>query len=111
MLQFADIQDGPKVSSDTIRLIEASLDTTRPDIVIFTGNQIAGYDTAYADTFPQAQVVERVGRRPAVHRPACGGAPCADLERTREKVRGMIAQFTAPLTGTRHPLGGDLRQP
>lgn len=51
VLQFADIQDGPKVSSDTIRLIEASLDTTRPDIAIFTGNQIAGYDTAYADTF------------------------------------------------------------
>ena len=76
VLQFADIQDGPKVSSDTIRLIEASLDTTRPDIAIFTGNQIAGYDTAYADTLPQAQVVERVGRRPAVHRPACGGAPC-----------------------------------
>ena len=51
VLQFADIQDGPKVSSDTIRLIEASLDATRPDVVIFTGNQVAGYDTAYADTF------------------------------------------------------------
>ena len=40
VLQLADIQDGPKVSKDTIRLIEASLDAARPDVVIFTGNQI-----------------------------------------------------------------------
>ena len=51
VLQFADIQDGPKVSKDTISLIEASLDATRPDLVIFNGNQIAGYDSAYALTF------------------------------------------------------------
>ena len=50
VLQFADIQDGPKVSKDTISLIEASLDATRPDLVIFNGNQIAGYDSAYALT-------------------------------------------------------------
>ncbi len=50
ILQFADVQENPEVSKDTIRLIEASLDATRPDIVIFTGNQIAGYDSAYAAT-------------------------------------------------------------
>lgn len=98
VLQFADIQDGPKVSSDTIRLIEASLDATRPDIAIFTGNQIAGYDTAYADTFRKRRwsngwaAVQQSTDRRAAERHA------ADLERTREKVRGMIAQFTAPLT-------------
>lgn len=98
VLQFADIQDGPKVSSDTIRLIEASLDTTRPDIAIFTGNQIAGYDTAYTDTFRKRRwsngwaAVQQSTDRRAAERHA------ADLERTREKVRGMIAQFTAPLT-------------
>ena len=32
-------------------LIEASLDATRPDLVIFSGNQIAGYDPAFADSF------------------------------------------------------------
>jgi len=31
--------------------IEASLDATRPDIVIFSGNQIAGYDPAFAKSF------------------------------------------------------------
>lgn len=51
VLQIADIQDGPKVSKDTITLIEASLDATRPDLVIFSGNQIAGYDPAFADSF------------------------------------------------------------
>ena len=96
VLQFADIQDGPKVSSDTIRLIEASLDATRPDVVIFTGNQVAGYDTAYADTFRKRRwsggfaAVKSADRRAAERR-------AADLERTREKVRGMIGRFTAPL--------------
>ena len=51
VLQLSDIQDGPNVSNDTIRLIAAAADAARPDVVIFTGNQIAGYDSAYADTF------------------------------------------------------------
>ncbi|MFC2351605.1 MAG: serine/threonine protein phosphatase, partial [Scardovia wiggsiae] len=51
ILQFADIQDGPHVNKDTVRLIAAACDSARPDIVIFSGNQIAGYDPAYAGTF------------------------------------------------------------
>ncbi|OZG50699.1 metallophosphoesterase [Bombiscardovia coagulans] len=51
VLQLADVQEGPKVSSDTIRLIAAACDAARPDLVIFTGNQIAGYDTSYEKTF------------------------------------------------------------
>lgn len=51
VLQFADVQEGPHVSSDTVRLIAAACDAARPDLVIFTGNQIAGYDTAYEKTF------------------------------------------------------------
>ena len=57
VLQIADIQDGPKVSKDTITLIEASLDATRPDLVIFSGNQIAGYDPAFADSFRKRRLV------------------------------------------------------
>ena len=75
VLQLADIQDGPKVSKDTIRLIEASLDAARPDVVIFTGNQIAGYDDAYRDTFRKRQ-----------WEPARRGK----IERTRAKVRAGI---------------------
>ncbi|BDR54144.1 hypothetical protein KIMH_02550 [Bombiscardovia apis] len=51
VLQLADVQEGPKVSPDTIRLIAAACDAARPDLVVFTGNQIAGYDTAFEKTF------------------------------------------------------------
>nr|WP_169173066.1 metallophosphoesterase [Bifidobacterium sp. DSM 109957] len=84
VLQLADIQDGPKVSKDTIRLIEASLDATRPDLVIFTGNQIAGYDTAFEGSFRKRRWSEEPVRASAV-------------ERTRELVRKAIGQFTAPM--------------
>ena len=51
VLQLTDIQDGPKVSLDAIRLIEAACDAARPDLVVFTGDQIAGYDGAYSRTY------------------------------------------------------------
>lgn len=42
VLQLADTQQGPKVSLDTIRLIEALLDRTQPDLVVYTGDQLKG---------------------------------------------------------------------
>ncbi|MFT9392675.1 serine/threonine protein phosphatase [Bifidobacterium sp.] len=51
VLQLADIQDGPTISPDTVSLIEAACDAARPDLVVFSGNQIAGYDAAYSRTF------------------------------------------------------------
>lgn len=93
VLQLADIQDGPKVAADTIKLIEASLDAARPDVVIFSGNQIAGYDTAYAQTFRK--------RRWAANwnhvRPQNPEKAAADLEHTRDLVRATISQFIQPL--------------
>lgn len=85
VLQVSDIQDGPKIAPDTISLITASLDIVRPDLVVFTGNQTAGYDTAFADTF--------VKRRWQPNRTADPAA----LERTRDTVRKAVAQFLAPL--------------
>ncbi|MBW3093222.1 metallophosphoesterase [Bifidobacterium sp. 82T10] len=82
VLQLADIQDGPKVNKDTIKLIEAAVDAARPDLVIFTGNQIAGYDPAFADTFRKRHWT-----------PAKPG----NLDHTRDLVRGMIATFVEPL--------------
>lgn len=40
ILMIADTQEGAKVSSDTIHLIEASLDRAQPDMVVFSGDQI-----------------------------------------------------------------------
>ena len=51
VLQMADIQDGPDVNKDTIRLIEAAVRAADPDLVVFTGDQIRGYDPAYINTF------------------------------------------------------------
>lgn len=45
IMQIADVQEVWPVSPDTIRLIEASLDVGRPDLVIFTGDQIKGYSS------------------------------------------------------------------
>lgn len=91
VLQLADIQDGPKVSKDTIRLIEASLDATRPDLVILTGNQIAGYDAAFAPTFRKRRwaVEGESDPNPAPNESA--------LRKTRELVRQAAAAFTEPM--------------
>lgn len=51
VLQLSDIQDGPKVSADTIKLIAAACDAARPDLVVLTGDQIAGYHSAYRATY------------------------------------------------------------
>ncbi len=89
MLQVADIQEGPKVSADTIRLIAAACDEARPDIVIFTGNQIKGYDSAFSATF-RSRRWHKPWESPAAPSPQA-------LERTRALVRQQASQFLAPL--------------
>lgn len=87
VLQLADLQDGPKVAADTVKLITAAVQVSRPDLVIFSGNQIAGYDPAYADTYRR-----RHWRTPAV-------TPRREvaLANTRKLVRESIAQVVQPL--------------
>lgn len=103
VLQVADIQEGAKVSKDTVRLLAAACDVARPDVVIFTGNQIAGYDSAFAATY-------RARRWPidhdAVYAPADslsvasfgGDGPSEEaLAHTRELVAAQAHQFLQPL--------------
>lgn len=81
VLQLADIQDGPNVRKDTIRLIEAAIHEAHPDLIVFTGDQIRGYDPAYIDTF-----LRRRDEKPGTH------------------VRA-VTEFEAKLRGIkRHPL-------
>ena len=42
ILMIADTQEGKKVSADTLKLINASLDEAKPDMVVFSGDQIWG---------------------------------------------------------------------
>lgn len=92
ILQISDIQDGPKVSKDTVKLIAASCDASRPDLVIFTGNQIAGYDAAYSPTFIKRRWLDRAAEPNS-----------AEKERTRQIVRGTLTQFLQPLVDRRIP--------
>lgn len=42
ILMIADTQEGKNVSSDTLKLINASLDQAKPDLVVYSGDQIWG---------------------------------------------------------------------
>ncbi len=47
IMQIADTQEIPAVSHDTIKLISAALDAEKPDLVVFTGDQIKGYSSFF----------------------------------------------------------------
>lgn len=96
VLQVADIQAGAKVAKDTIRLIGASLDAVRPDLVVFTGNQIAGYDPAFAPTF-------RKRRWSPANEFDDAEAAAEAMSRTRDLVQSAIGQFLQPLIDRKVP--------
>ncbi|MBE6835256.1 MAG: hypothetical protein E7515_03280 [Ruminococcaceae bacterium] len=43
IMQIADVQDTDKTSPDTLQLIEKALDKEKPDLVVFSGDQVKGY--------------------------------------------------------------------
>ncbi|MBQ2973116.1 MAG: metallophosphoesterase family protein [Clostridia bacterium] len=47
IMQIADTQEIPAVSPDTIKLVCAALDREKPDLVVFTGDQIKGYSSFF----------------------------------------------------------------
>ena len=126
VLQMADIQDGPQVNADTIRLIREAIRKTSPDLVVFTGDQIRGYDPAYIDTFlrrrgehPGARVravtlveakLQGIHRRlpsqsdgdndaiPTQHNVTSSPTLNELMDETRAKVRTTFAAFLAPIT-------------
>ena len=76
-LQLADVQDGPKISKDTIALITAAIRDARPDLVVFSGNQIAGYDPAFAATFTKRRWKTAVGAAPNLRTSPTRASSCA----------------------------------
>lgn len=54
IMQIADTQETANVNSDTIKLIDLALKKEKPDLVVFTGDQIMGYSPTFKkDTFPK----------------------------------------------------------
>lgn len=47
IMQIADTQEIPAVSPDTIKLINAAVEAEKPDLVVFTGDQIKGYSSFF----------------------------------------------------------------
>lgn len=47
IMQITDIQEIPNVSQDTLNLLNAALDSEKPDLVVLTGDQIKGYGITY----------------------------------------------------------------
>ncbi len=47
IMQIADTQEIPAVSPDTIKLISTAIDAEKPDLVVFTGDQIKGYSSFF----------------------------------------------------------------
>ena len=43
IMQIADVQDTQKTSDDTVRFIREALKMAKPDLVVFTGDQVKGY--------------------------------------------------------------------
>ena len=58
IMQIADVQEGAKVSPDTLALINAALDKENPDLVVFSGDQIWGRNSFKGNK----ETVERVLR-------------------------------------------------
>lgn len=47
IMQIADTQEIPDVNPDTLKLINEALDREKPDLVVFTGDQIKGYGVTF----------------------------------------------------------------
>lgn len=47
VLHITDLQEGVHPKKDTLRLLNALLDTAKPDLVILTGDQLKGYSPAF----------------------------------------------------------------
>ena len=72
ILQFADIQELPEASEDTMALIRRALDTARPDLVVLTGDQLKGYSRAFRKKPGQTEKAIRGILEPIVSRhPLC----------------------------------------
>ena len=74
VLQMADVQDGPDVLPDTIRLIREAIREADPDLVVFTGDQIRAA-SCFLPLSENKSISMKLGTR---HRAAIGLSEVSD---------------------------------
>ena len=47
IMQITDMQEIPNISPDTLALLDAAVEAEKPDLVVYTGDQIKGYGVTY----------------------------------------------------------------
>lgn len=67
IMQIADTQEGAKVSPDTLALINAAIDREKPDLIVYSGDQIWG-KTSFGGNAQKVEKVLRELTEPAVSR-------------------------------------------
>ena len=68
ILQFADIQEIPDVSEDTLRLMNAALERAKPDLVVLSGDQLKGADRRFSEKGERAEETIRRIMKPVTDR-------------------------------------------
>lgn len=61
-MQIADLQEIPAISPDTLKLMNAALDREKPDLVVFTGDQIKGYGVTFQGGDRKKKVADTLHR-------------------------------------------------
>ena len=69
IMQITDTQEIHRVNPDTVKLISLALDREKPDLVVFTGDQIKGYSATFKGDTEQ-KITETLGEifRPVIER-------------------------------------------
>ena len=60
IMQITDLHQGLAIDGDTLRLLNGALDYEKPDLVIFTGDQIKGYSPQFKGGEPQQKIQKAI---------------------------------------------------
>lgn len=85
IIQFADVQEIPEVAEDTLLLMCRSLDKARPDLVVFSGDQLKGYSRKFRKGKEEAEKTIRRILEPVTSR----GIPFAVTFGNHDRQCGM----------------------
>lgn len=62
VMHITDTQESAAVAKDTLKLINAALDAEKPDLVVFTGDQIKGYSVTFLGKNKEEIIKKTIGK-------------------------------------------------